>query len=106
VDEKPDPSILSVLQAKGYRTAVATTAAKALEVMAEKNHDAVLLSAGIRGLTTDDSIVLMREVDPKCIIIVMSADSDRPPNPYVYATLQKPFKVKEIVELLDRVFSS
>jgi DNA-binding NtrC family response regulator len=106
VDEKPESSLLLTLQTKGYSVAVASTAAKALEIMAEKKHDAVLLNAEIRGLTNDDSIVLMREIDPKCIIIVMSADSDRPPNPYVYATLQKPFKVKEIVELLDRVFTT
>jgi DNA-binding NtrC family response regulator len=63
----------------------------------------VLLNAEIPGLTSEDSIVLMKECDPKCIIILMSTEEEKPTNPLVYACLQKPFKIKQVVDLLERV---
>jgi len=52
---------------------------------------------------TQDSLVLIKECDPKCLIILMSTQAEANMDPLVCATLQKPFKIKDVVSLLDSV---
>jgi two-component system, NtrC family, response regulator HydG len=103
VDVRPDPSLVLTLTNQGYTVASAKSVANALAMMSTREFDVVLLNAEIQGLTTDDSIVLMKECDPKSIIILMSSEAERPGNPLVYASLHKPFKIRDVVALLDKV---
>jgi DNA-binding NtrC family response regulator len=83
--------------------ATAPGATQAITMMSKNEYDAVLLNAEIPGISSDDSLVLMKECDPKCIIVLMSTEESRSANPLVYACLQKPFKIKQVIDLLERV---
>ena len=106
VDPNPNSSLIESITTQGYRVATSPSASQAITMMSKREYDAVLLNAEIYGLTSPDSIVLMKECDPKCIIILMSTEDDKSENPLVYACLQKPFKIKQIVDLLERVRKS
>lgn len=103
VDPNPNPLLVEALTSQGYRVATLPSASQAISMMSKKEFDAVLLSTEIQGLTSEDSIVLMKECDPKCIIILMSSEAHKAENPLVYACLQKPFKIKQVVGLLEQV---
>jgi two-component system, NtrC family, response regulator HydG len=103
VDRSPNPSLIESITNRGYKVATVPSASQAIGMMSSREFDAVLLNAEIPGLTSEDSIVLMKECDPKCIIILMSTEEEKPTNPLVYACLQKPFKIKQVVDLLERV---
>jgi DNA-binding NtrC family response regulator len=102
-DPDPDSGLLKAFADQGVRVAVATTARDAINTAAEGNHDAVFLSAEIYGLTSPGSIALFKNCDPKCLIILMSADPTEDHGPYVFAALQKPFKINDVVSMLERV---
>ncbi len=103
VDKCPDPTLQQVLTDAGYRVAITSASAEALTMVAAGQYDAVMLSVEIDGLTSLDSVVYFKECSPKCLIIVMSTEHQPHPNPYAFATLQKPFKIKDVIEVLDRV---
>jgi two-component system response regulator HydG len=103
VDRNPNPSLVELIASHGYKVATAPSASQAIDMMSHREYDAVLLNAEIPGATSEDSIVLMKECDPKCIIVLMSTEADRSANPLVYACLQKPFKIKQVIDLLERV---
>ena len=102
-DPNPDPALMEGLTAQGARVAVAATAGEAINIAADGTHDAVLLSAEIQGLTSPDSVALFKRCDPKCLIILMSADPQEDHGPYIFAALQKPFKINDVVSLLEKV---
>lgn len=102
-DPAPDPALVEALAAQGARVAIATTSREAINMAAAGAHDAVLLSADIQGLTSPDSIALFKRCDPKCLIILMSADPTEDHGPYIFAALQKPFKINDAVSLLEKV---
>jgi len=45
----------------------------------------------------------MKECNPKCIIVLMSSRPIQDSSPLIYASLQKPFKMKQVVDLIDRI---
>jgi DNA-binding NtrC family response regulator len=102
-DPLPDDTLVQGLTDQGARVAIATTAREAINTAASGTHDAVLLSAEIQGLTSPDSIALFKRCDPKCLIILMSADPTEDHGPFIFAALQKPFKINDAVSLLERV---
>jgi DNA-binding NtrC family response regulator len=104
-DPNPDPMLLAALSFKGDRVIVATSARIAINMAAGGEYDAILLNAEIQGLTSLDSIALFKRYDPKCLIILMSSEPAQDPGPYVFAALQKPFKINDVVSLLERVRS-
>ena len=103
VDKDPDPTLKQVLTDAGYRIAITSASTEALTMVAAGQYDAVMLSVEIDGLTSLDSVVYFKECSPKCLIILMSTEHQPHPNPYAFATLQKPFKIKDVIEVLDRV---
>ena len=102
-DPSPDPTLVQGLTNQGARVAIATTSREAINIAAEGTYDAVLLNTEIQGLTSPDSIALFRNCDPKCLIILMSADPTEDHGPYIFAALQKPFKINDVVSLLEKV---
>ena len=102
-DPHPDPTLMEGLTAQGARVAVAATAREAINAAADGTYDAVLLSAEIQGLTSSDSVALFKRCDPKCLIILMSADPKEDHGPYIFAALQKPFRINDAVSLLEKV---
>ena len=106
VDVPPSPDLLQALSAKGFRVVVASSAASAIDVMSTQQYDLIFLNADIPGLTSEDSIVFMKDCSPQGIIVLMSSESALPTSPLVYASLQKPFKIKQVIELVDRVRAS
>jgi two-component system, NtrC family, response regulator HydG len=103
VDRLTDPQLVDTLSVKGYRVGIATNAVQAIEKVATHLFDVVLLSADINGLSSDEAVVLMKECNPKCIIVLMSSRPIHETSPLIYASLQKPFKIKQVVELIDRI---
>lgn len=103
VDANPDPTLNQVLADAGYRVAITASATEALTMMAAGQYDAVMLSLEIDGLTSPDAIVYFKECNPQCLIILMSTERQSTPNPYVFAAMQKPFKIRDVIEVLDRV---
>jgi len=103
VDRQANPQLVDTLSAKGYRVGVATNAIQAIEKVCALLYDVVLLSADIIGLSSDEAVVLMKECNPKCIIVLMSSNPIHDRSPLVYASLQKPFKIKQVVDLIDQV---
>ena len=103
VDRQTDPQLVNVLTTQGYRVAVVTSTIDAIEKVSTQIYDVVLLSSEIQGLTSDEAIVLMKECNPKCIIVLMSNAPVHATSPLVYGSLQKPFKVRQVVELIDRI---
>jgi DNA-binding NtrC family response regulator len=102
-DPSPDATLVQGLTDQGARVAIATTSREAINIAASGSYDAVLLSVEIQGLTTPDSIALFKRCDPKCLIILMSADPSEDHGPYIFAALQKPFKINDVVSLLEKV---
>jgi two-component system response regulator HydG len=102
-DPQPDSTLVESLTFLGARVAVATTAREAINTAAGGTHDVVLLSAEIQGLTSPGSIALFKRCDPKCLIILMSANPNEDHGPYIFAALQKPFKINDVVSLLEYV---
>lgn len=102
-DPNPDSALLDALTAHGDRAVVATSAAIAINMAAGGNYDAVLLNAEIQGVTSADSIALFKRCDPKCLIILMSAGPSEDYGPLVFGALQKPFKMNDVVSLLEKV---
>ena len=103
VDQYPDSTLVQSIATEGYRVSTTPSASQAIGMMSKKEFDAVLLNTEIQGLTSDDCVVLMKECDPKCIIILMSTEAEHSYNPLVFGCLQKPFKIKQVVDLLERV---
>ncbi len=101
-DSHPDPSLLGMLRSKGDRVAVADSARTAISMAASEQHDIVLLNADVQGLTTIDSIALLKQFDPKCLIILMSAEPAEEYGPFIFGALQKPFKIHDVVALLEK----
>lgn len=102
VDSKPNPDLMDGLKQHGYRVAAVDSVARVPTMMSQHEYDAILLNTEIQGLTTETSLVLIKECDPKCIIILMSA-AEQSASPLAYASLQKPFRIREVVALLDKV---
>ena len=103
VDRCPDIALIDAITKQGYRVATVPSASQAIALLSSNDYDAVLLNAYIQGLSSDDSIALIKECDPKCIIILMSTEENRYATPLVYACLQKPFKIRQVVDLLELV---
>ena len=74
-----------------------------MNMAAGGNYDAMLLNAEIHGITSQDSIALFKQCDPKCLIILMSGELAGDYSPLVFGSLQKPFKIQEVVSMLERV---
>ena len=99
VPEK-EPHLARHLSEQGYRVAVSSSPSDAVELSCAGDHHVVILDAHIRGLTGPDSVVLCRQLDRKCMTILLSASSgDTVPGESV--SLQKPFKVKDVISLLE-----
>ena len=94
---------MNILSEKGCRVGVATDEVQAIEKVTTQLYDVVLLSADINGLSSDEAVVLMKECNPKCIIVLMSSRPIHEASPLIYASLQKPFKMKQVVDLIDRI---
>jgi len=105
-DPRPETTLLQTLTERGARVAVATSSADAIRAAASGEYDAILLSAEIEGLTSPDTIALIKRCDPKCLIILMSANPKESSSPYTFAALQKPFKINDVVSLLERIRSA
>jgi two-component system, NtrC family, response regulator HydG len=105
VDHQTDPELVASISSRGYRVVVVTSAVHAIEKLATQLYDVVLLSADISGLSSDEAVVMMKELNPKCIIILMSSDPIHETNPLIYASLHKPFKIKQAVDLIERIRS-
>jgi DNA-binding NtrC family response regulator len=103
VDLQTDLQLVETLTGKGYRVAVVNNAVDAIDSVATMLYDVVLLSAEIAGLNSEEAMVLMKECNPKCIIVLMSSHPIYSNNPLVYASLQKPFKMKQVVDLIDSI---
>jgi len=103
VDVRPNPELIKALAGYGYRVAAATSVAGALAMISRHEYDVVLLNTEIQGLTTENTLVLIKECDPKCIVILMSGEKEPSVSPLAYASLQKPFKIGDVVALLERV---
>jgi len=103
VDRLTDPQLVNILSEKGYRVGVATNAVQGIEKVTTQLYDVVLLNADINGLSSDEAVVLMKECNPKCIIVLMSSRPIQEASPLIYASLQKPFKMKQVVDLIDRI---
>jgi DNA-binding NtrC family response regulator len=102
-DSSPDSSLIDALSEHGDRVAVATNTPAAMNMAAAGNYDAVLLNAEIQGVTSNDSIALFKKCDPKCLIILMSTAPTEDYGPLVFGALQKPFKINEVVAVLEKV---
>jgi DNA-binding NtrC family response regulator len=102
-DPNPDSSLIQALHEHGDRAAVATSAPVAMNMAAGGNYDAVLLNTEIEGVTSRDSIALFKKCDPKCLIILMSTAPAEDYNPLVFGALQKPFKIADVVAVLEKV---
>jgi two-component system response regulator HydG len=103
VDRRTDPQLVDTLSAKGYRVSVAINAIQAIENASTQLYDVVLLNADINGLPSDEAVILMKECNPKCIIVLMSSRPIHETSPLIYASLQKPFKIRQVVDLIDRI---
>jgi two-component system, NtrC family, response regulator HydG len=101
-DSNPDPALLDLLKAKGDRVAVADNVRTAVNMAASEQYDIVLLSADVQGLTSLDSVALLKHVDPKCLIILMKAEPTEEYGPFIFGALQKPFKINDVVSLLEK----
>ena len=106
VDVQPNPDLIQALKAKGFRVAEVSSATAALERLSNHQQDIIFLNAGIPHLTTEDSMILMKECNPKCIIILISSEPAPTTSPLVYSSLQKPFKIKQVLDLIERVRAS
>jgi two-component system, NtrC family, response regulator HydG len=102
-DPSPDSALLQALAEHGDRAVVAVSAPIAMNMAAGGNYDAVLLNAEIQGVTSNDSIALFKRCDPKCLIILMSTAPADDYGPLVFGALQKPFKMNDVVSVLERV---
>jgi two-component system, NtrC family, response regulator HydG len=102
-DPNPEPTLIDLLTAQGDRAIVATSARIAMNMAAGGNYDAVLLNAEIHGITSHDSIALFSQCDPKCLIILMSGERAEDYSPLIFGSLQKPFKIQDVVSMLERV---
>jgi DNA-binding NtrC family response regulator len=103
VDRQTDLQLVDTLREKGYRVAVETTAVDAIDRVSTQLFDVVLLNAEISGLNSEETFFLMKECNPKCIIVLMSSQPIQPESPLIYTSLQKPFKIKQVVDLIDRI---
>jgi CheY-like chemotaxis protein len=95
-----EPHLGRHLTEHGYRVAVSRSASEAVELSCAGGHHAVVLEADILGLTAPDNVVLCRNLDPKCLIILLSAVSGEAAAG-ASASLQKPFKIKEVIAVLE-----
>lgn len=102
-DPNPNPALVETLSNHGYRVVVATSARAAISMAQGSDYDAVLLNAEIQGLNSEDSIALFKKCDPKCLIILLSAEPHEEHSPFIFAALQKPFKIHDVVSLLEKV---
>jgi DNA-binding NtrC family response regulator len=102
-DPSPDSALLAALTEHGDRAVVADSTPAAMNMAACGSYDAVLLNAEIQGVTSNDSIALFKKCDPKCLIILMSNAPTEDYGPLVFGALQKPFKINEVVTVLERV---
>ncbi len=80
VDRQTDLQLVDTLTGKGYRVAVVDNAVDAIEKVSTQLFDVVLLSAEIAGLYSEEALVLMKECNPKCIIVLMSSQPDSVPK--------------------------
>lgn len=103
VDRQTDLKLVDTLTEKGYRVAVANNAVDAIERVSGQLFDVVFLNAEIGGLHSEETFILMKECNPKCIIVLMSSQPIQSESPLIYTSLQKPFKIKQVVELMDRI---
>ena len=103
VDRQTDLQLVNTLREKGYRVTVETTAAEAIDRVCTQLFDVVLLNAEISGLNSEETFFLMKECNPKSIIVLMSSQPIQAESPLIYTSLQKPFKIKQVVEIIDRI---
>lgn len=102
-DPQPDPALVDALTDHGARVVTATSARDAINRAMARDHDAVFLSAEIQGLTSSDTIALFKKCDPKCLIILISSEAPDDSSPYIFSALQKPFKINQVVSLLEKI---
>jgi DNA-binding NtrC family response regulator len=103
VDRHTDLHLVDTLTDKGFRVAVVDNAVDAIEKVSTQLFDVVLLSAEIAGLYSEEALILMKECNPKCIIVLMSSQPIQAESPLIYTSLRKPFKIKQVMELIDRI---
>lgn len=102
-DPQPDRTLVDALTNHGARVVIATSVREAISRAMAREHDAVLLSAEIQGLTSPDTIALFKKCDPKCLIILISSEPPDDSSPYIFSALQKPFKINQVVSLLEQI---
>lgn len=103
VDSSLAREIRAGLNGSSFRLVFAANVEEAIHHVSSGSLDAVFLDVEIEGLTAPDALVLFRKCDPKCFLILLSATPPEDSGAGAFATIRKPFKIKEVLGLLERI---
>jgi DNA-binding NtrC family response regulator len=104
-------NLREMLGQKGYETLFAKSLNDALQMLEEKSPPVVVLDLRLNGISPDDSVVAIRNVNPGVALILCNGQTCRADRPelmegtLVHASLLKPFPPGRLIELLDELFA-
>ena len=103
VDDEPDITCVlgDLLKHEGYQTDVACTGAEAILKARQQHFGAVLLDIGLPDLDGLSVLSLLKEIDPKLPVIILSADKTEEKlasafSKGAFAYLPKPYNITEL----------
>ncbi|MDD5085083.1 MAG: response regulator [Candidatus Omnitrophica bacterium] len=100
-------TLSKVLAAKGYETTTAESGLKALELMKEREFDAVLMDIKMPVMNGVETYKKMKSAAPRSVVILMTAYSvdeliKDAIKEGVYAVVRKPFNIETIINMLEK----
>jgi len=104
-------AMIQILKNEGYEVFAATDGKGALELTSRRTFDLMLLDIMMPGYSGLEVMTVMQAARPDMPIVVVSALSDQATKKQAMTLgargyLTKPFGPKDLVEILDTIFSS
>ena len=102
-------NLRELLMNRGYVTIYAESLDDALETLEENSPAAVVLDLRLDGISSDDSVLAIRRVNPGVALILCNGQSckdktaEEMEGRLIHASLHKPFPPTRLMELLDDI---
>jgi excisionase family DNA binding protein len=110
-----DPEICKVLSEiigqEGYKAVCVGSGEEALEQAKGQHYDLIFLDLLLPGMSGVEAFTAIKEVDEKAVVVIVTAYGDEPIATEAMSLgplflVRKPFRVKDIVEVLDIVLKA
>ena len=108
-DRFADREMLQViLEDRGYRVAIASSGAEAIEMVKSRHYDIIFLDVRLPDMNGIETFEQVKEIDPQATVIMMTGCTEEDlvksaVNTGAYTCLHKPFDMEKVMALVEAI---